>query len=218
MVSTVIAASQLRVSEVQVRDYIDAGLLAADRTLGGAWDVDTLSLRALERARGRGRRWSEATAWAALDLLGRGGTDRLAGSQLSRLRAVLRSIDVPRLAYLAEGRGASYRLHRLNGAVGGLRERVEVSGASALDARRRSVFGLTDAAAPVLIAYVRSADADEIAAAFALEPAADGELLFRLAERPDANDAVVALDLYAYGDTRESSAGRAWLEGALRAV
>lgn len=218
MVSTAAGGAQLRISEVQVRHYIETGLLAADRTLGGAWDVDPLTLRALSRARGRGRRWSEPTAWAALELLGGGRTDRLAGTQLSRLRAVLRAADVTRLAYLAEGRGALYRLRRLNGTREQLLHVTIPSGASALDAPRAQRFGLTQATPAVSVVYVDRDDADELASSFALQPAAEGDVLLRVSGRPVVNDAVVALDLYSYGDTRESAAGQDWLQGALRGL
>lgn len=218
MVSTVIGAAHLRVSRVQMRHYIETGLLAADRTLGGAWDVDPLTLQALSRARGKGRRWSETTAWAALELLGAGRTDRLAGSQLSRLRAALRAADVSRLAYLAEGRGAVYRLRRLNGTMARLLEATLPSGASALDAQGAQRFGLAQATPAVSVVYVDQDDADELAHSCALEPAIDGDLLLRISNKPVVNDAVVALDLYSYGDTRESAAGRDWLKGALNGL
>lgn len=218
MVSTAAAAQLLRISEVQVRNYIDTGLLAADLTLGGAWDIDTMNLRALSRARGRGRRWSETTAWAALDLLGSGTTARLDGTRLSRLRAALRVLDAPRLAYLAEGRGTPHRLQRLNGTHSQFLDRTLQSGMSALDVARRRTFGLTKAASDLTICYVDRDAARALGREFGLQPRADGDVLLRLSHRPVVNDAVVALDLYSYGDTRESAAGREWLEGTLHGL
>lgn len=219
MVSTCAAAAELGVGEGQVRDYIAARVLAADLSLGGAWDVEPTTLRALARGRGRGRRWSEETAWAALEILGGGATTPLGSSQRSRLRAGMRELTVARLAYLAEGRGTLYRLRQDNGTRRALLVRLEVSGASALAAGGlHDRFDLSPARATLTVGYLAAAVAAEVFDTFLLRETNDGDLLLRVANSPTVNDAVIALDLYGYGETRESAAGRTWLEGALRAL
>lgn len=219
MISTAAAARTLGVTEVQVRDSIAAGVLVADVGLGGAWDVDPLTLRSLQRSRGRGRRWSEATAWAALELLTDGRTQRIGPSQRSRLRARLAGMTVAELAYRAEGRGRLRRMQQLNGTRTDLLRAVRTSGASALDNESiRRAFDLAEAHSPTLIAYVPTAGADVLDEDFALVPNIDGDILLRVSADPLRIASLIALDLYCYGDSRESAAGRRWLEEAIRGL
>lgn len=125
--------------------------------------------------------------------LGGRRTGRLVGSQLSRLRAVLRTADVVRFAYLAEGRGDVYRLRRLSGSREQLLHAALPSGTSALDAPTAGRFWLTQAAPAVSVVYADRDEADHLASSFALQPAAEGDVLLRVSGHPVVNDAVVAL-------------------------
>jgi hypothetical protein len=99
---TAAAASQLGVSQRQVQRLARNGRLVS-REIAGRTVVAGRSVLAMSRSSARGRRWEEHTVAAACDLLERGSTERVSGSQRSRLRSRLRTIPLAELAYQVLG-------------------------------------------------------------------------------------------------------------------
>ncbi len=96
------AAAQLGLSQRQVQRLARSGRVV-NRAVAGRTVVAGRSLVAVSRSAARGRRWDERTVAAACDLLERGATEQISGSQRSRLRARLRTISVADLAYQVLG-------------------------------------------------------------------------------------------------------------------
>jgi hypothetical protein len=100
--ATAAAASQLGVSQRQVQRLARNGRLVS-REIAGRTVVAGRSVVAMSRSSARGRRWEQHTVAAACELLEKGSTARVSGSQRSRLRSRLRTIPLAELAYQVLG-------------------------------------------------------------------------------------------------------------------
>jgi hypothetical protein len=185
------AAAQLGVSQRQVQRLARGGRVAS-REIAGRKVLAGRSLLAVSRSAGRGRRWDDDTVAAAAELLEIGSTARISGSQRSRLRARLRTISVPELAY--QMLGDRVTLWRPAGNAERGRERAD---------------GLTTTGGSLDV-YV-TADSLAYARRSRLIEDADGTLL--LVELATGAPSVMTdIVLYAFGDERESSSARGRLQ------
>jgi hypothetical protein len=187
-VETSSAATQLGLSQRQVQRLAQNGRIV-HRAVAGRTVVAGRSLIAVSRSLARGRHWNERTVRAACDLLDNGSTEWISGSQLSRLRARLRTMPIAELSYQLLGSRVS--LWRSTRPVGGAVAQ-QTDGLSATGER------LTVTVTPNTAAYARQ---------FRLLEDADGERLLVELET-DAHTTVSDIALYAYADERTSSAAR----------
>jgi len=186
------AALQLGVSQRQVQRMAQSGRIS-HRSVAGRTVVSGRSLLAVSRSTTRGRRWEERTVQAACELLQRGSTDCIDGTQRSRLRARLRNISVADLA-----------LHVLADRVSLWRttQQETVSNLELTD-------GLSSTGETLTIKVTE--DAAALARKLRLLEDADGDVL--IVELGTSAPAIVAdIALYAYGDERTSSAARQRLQ------
>jgi hypothetical protein len=184
--ATAAAASQLGVSQRQVQRLARNGRLVS-REIAGRTIVAGRSVVAMSRSSARGRRWEEHTVAAACDLLESRSTERISGSQRSRLRSRLRTIPLTELAYQVLGgrvtlwRSANREQSTTDRRADGLSstgERLDVKvthNAATLTRRLR---------------MIEDADGDTIVVELETE----------------ARGVVEDIVLYAYGDVRTSSA------------
>lgn len=186
------AAANLGLSQRQIQRLAQSGRVAS-RDVAGRKVVSQRSLVAVSRSKERGRRWDAQTVAAAAELLEHGNTERVTGTQRSRLRARLRTITAAELSYHALGdrvtlwRGAGRTSTASTPTVDGLtatgeRLQVNVVPNAKVTARRERL--LEDTAGDILFIEI------------------------------DTGAPVVIEDiaLYAYGDTRTSAAARQRLE------
>lgn len=147
----------------------------------------------------RGRRWNEQTVQAACELLERGSTECISGSQRSRLRARLRDTSAAELA-----------LHVLA-------DRVSLWKTTQREASLNSELadGLSSTGESLTIKVTKNGTA--LARKLRLLEDADGD--FIIVELGTSAPAIVAdIALYAYGDERTSSAARQRIEARLAAT
>ncbi|WP_182781066.1 hypothetical protein [Tessaracoccus sp. MC1627] len=190
------AADEAGVTTHQVRVALRDGTLQARHAFGREPVLDDIAVIAWKRSRSRGRRWSQRATQAALDLLSTGTTTAFTGSELSRLRRVLRTATPNHLAYLAGGLGGTWARYRALETVKGL----DPIGPSAANDIIRFHF-----AGPRKMSFVEVEDLNEFETRTLV--AADGEGDLGVVERrPDRRVARVLLDTYLLGDSRESSA------------
>ncbi len=213
------AAGELGVDERTVRAHVLSGRLQVTRVVGRTQLLEHAGVKALKRGSGRGRHWSARTAWASLELLDTDATSRLAGSERTRLRARLRDVDVNQLAHSTSARGRLRRFAHIRGEAGQLRERLHLSGMTALeDDDTAAVFNLVASPSRVTVGYV--VDMDRFAVCNGLVESAEGDVFLRGMGTDDdlyLGMATYALDLFELGDTRESTAGARYLEARVRA-
>ena len=180
------AAMQLGLSQRQVQRLAQNGRVI-HRAVAGRTVVSGRSLIAVSRSAARGRRWDEQTVEAACELLDRGSTHLIDGSQRSRLRGRLRAMTVAELAYQVLGsRATLWRSTR----------RDVNSGSQVAD-------GLSSTGEGLDIRVTRNAAT--LARRLRLLEDADGETLL-IELDTDAPAVVTDIALYAYGDERTSSA------------
>lgn len=204
------AAARLGVSTRQAQRLAQEGQLQVVRRVGRSVIVDDSAVAQRRRIRARrGRRWNANTAWAAIDLLERGTTDRISGSTLVRLKKRLTNISVEELAQLAAGRSKTLRMSQTRRRAEALKEMLVLTGQSALeDAEVAAFFRLAGAEAGSLEGYVLSEDLDSVISRFGLEADAEGEVLLLVVDQQvSSSRTATALDLYERGSTRERSAG-----------
>ena len=182
------AATQLGLSQRQVQRLAQNGGVI-HRVVAGRTVVSGRSLIAVSRSAARGRRWDEQTVRAACELLDRGSTQLIDGSQRSRLRGRLRAMTVAELAYQVLGNRATlWRSTR----------RDVNSGSQVAD-------GLSSTGEELDIKVTRNSAT--LARRLRLLQDADGETLL-IELDTDAPAVVTDIALYAYGDERTSSAAR----------
>lgn len=187
------AAQLLGVSSRQARRYASSGRISSSR-IGHQYAVASRHLLAVQRTGHRGRRWERLTQDAALDLLSSGQTRRLTGSELSRLKHRLRTMEVSALC----GQVLDSRVSLRSGSsVTRLHDSVNVS----------SELGLT---ATGSLEIVVSADAEAFVRHERLALDEDGRIAV-VAGEAQHSTVLSILTLFAYGDTRESSAAHTWL-------
>lgn len=221
MFTTRDAAIELGVSRRVAQQMAADGLLTVVTAVGDTQVLDRRSVRAARRSRGRGRRWEGRTLRAALALLdGRADDSEISSSEKSRLRAQLRHMDAQQLAYRAAGRATHHRMSQRSGSREALAAALTPTGASALtDQASAEVFDLTSVGGSwMLSGYVD--DLPKVTRAFHLtdDPQGDIGVFVRRHALPTASTALTALDLYAWGDTRESTAGKSWLDHRLASL
>lgn len=192
------AASQLGVSQRQVQRLAHTGRIIS-RDIAGRKVISQKSIVAASRSMERGRRWDERTVAAAAELLEVGATERVTGSQRSRLRARLRTITIEELAYHALG------------------DRVTMWRRTGTAPARSSATpdGFTSTGDQLEITVTQNA------AAFArhqrLLEDTDGDILL-VEINTDAPAVIEDIALYAYGDTRTSSAAQRRIEARRAAL
>lgn len=187
------AATQLGLSQRQVQRLARSGRVVS-RDVAGRTVVAGRSLVAASRTAARGRRWDERTVAAACDLLDHGGTERISGSQRSRLRARLRTIPVADLAYQVLGDRVTLWRNTRPGT----------------DSPGESVDGLSATGSRLNVAVAQ--DAAGFARQTRLLEDADGDTLLVELDT-DASAVIEDIALYAYGDERTSSAAKRRIEG-----
>jgi hypothetical protein len=184
--ATAAAASQLGVSQRQVQRLARNGRLVS-REVAGRTVVAGRSVVAMSRSSARGRRWEEDTVTAACELLERGSTERISGSQRSRLRSRLRTVALAELAYQVLGdRVTLWRsANREESTTDRLADGLSTTG-ERLDVK------VTHNAATLTrrLRMIEDADGDTIVVELETE----------------ARGVVEDIVLYAYGDVRTSSA------------
>lgn len=212
------AAARLGVSERQVQRLARAGRLQIVRRVGSTYLLDDSGMERSAAAT-RGRIWAPVTAWAAIDLLQTGSTDRLHGSALSRLRRRLRECDAKDLTRLAAGRAQIWRGTQTRRSRDSLRAEVALSGESLLtDEQVARQFGLVAGDSGRTEGYVTNDRWPQVRARFGLEADADGEVLVHVtSEAPRVGAVLCALDLAERWSARERMAGLRWLDERLQA-
>lgn len=186
------AARQLGLSQRQVQRLARSGRVVS-RAVAGRTVMAGRSIVAASRTAARGRRWDEQTVSAACDLLDHGATDRISGSQRSRLRARLQKIHIADLAYqLLGNRVTLWRSTRpANSLPGG------------------SADGLSETGTRLKVTVTQ--DATAFARRARLLEDADGDTILVELDT-DAPAVIEDTALYAYGDERTSGAARRRLE------
>lgn len=181
------AASQLGVSQRQVQRLAQSGRLSS-RAIAGRTVLAARSILALSRSPGRGRHWDDRTVAAAAELLETGSTEQISGSQRSRLRARLRTISVPDLAYQVLG------------------DRVSLwRNTKPISADERLAQGLSTTGQQLDVKV--TSDSQALSRRLRLLEDADGETLLVQLDTT-APYAIQDIVLYAYADERTSSAAR----------
>ncbi|MHA6523386.1 hypothetical protein [Tessaracoccus sp. G1721] len=190
------AAGEAGVTTHQVRAALRDGTLQARHAFGREPVLDDIAVIAWKRSRSRGRRWSHRATQAALDLLSTGTTTKFTGSELSRLRRVLRTATPNHLAYLAGGLGGTWARYRALETVRGL---PPIGPSAASD-----IIGF-DIAGPRRVSFVEVEDLNDFETRALVAPDGEGDLGV-VERRPDRRVARILLDTYLLGDSRESSA------------
>lgn len=189
------AAREAEVTPHQIRAALREGALHARHVFGREPVLDDISVLAWKRSRSLGRRWSPRATAAALDLLSDGTTAFFSGSELSRLRRVLRSSTVNHIAYLAGGLGGAWARFRPLEELKGLEPMGPTAANATIPLGITGTREMTFAAVPDLNLFER-----EVLVA----PDAEGTL--GVVERPlDTRGARILLDTYLVGDSRESA-------------
>lgn len=199
------AADEVGVTPHQVRVALRDGTLQAHTTFGREPVLDDIIIIAWKRSRSRGRRWTARVKQAALDLLSDGTTTCLDGSELSRLRRVLRQSSPQHLAYLAGGLGGAWARYRPLEDVKGLNP---VGPSAAADLLRSAMAGRRK------MYFVEVDNLNAFETRTLVTPDGEGSLGV-IERRPDRRTARVLLDTYLLGDARESEvAGQILIERA----
>ncbi len=201
------AAARLGVSERQVQRLASSGRLQVVRRVGSTLLLDDTGLERAGAA-SAGRIWAPVTAWAAIDLLELGATDRLHGSALSRLRRRLRECDAPDLVRLAGDRAVRWRGTQTRRSRAALVSELHLSGESLLeDAAIAKQFGLVGGDRGRVEGYVMLDRWPGVMERFGLEPDAEGEVLAHVTDQvPTVGLLTCAIDLAERWSMRERSA------------
>jgi excisionase family DNA binding protein len=216
--STSEVAGRLGVSQRQVQRLVASGQLAVTRRIGRNELVDAASAGRLAAAdRRRGRSWDVGTAWAALWLLSGLDADWADRQTKYRLRRRLEAATPDALAWACRGRADVRRLRASGSFLEGLRSRLALTGASALERGR----DLMSPAADSVEGYCSDPTGQSLIDEFFLVDDPAGNVTMRVTEfdqTPPGEPmplAVVGVDLMESADPREQAAGRAILEGVL---
>ena len=217
------AAEALNVSVRQVELYVKSGRLAAVQNVGPALAIDSASVNRLNHARGRGRVWKESTACAALTLLSGENPGWVDSHLKSRIRARLRIMDWEQLSYMAGGRAVVRRLWVVESRRRSVQDQLLASGRSALaDEATAAGFGLSGGEGPGAEGYTDQRSAGRMIAANRMRDDPQGNVVLRISDVAATMFtrvpmAAIALDLAESPSTREHSAARSFLIGALNA-
>ncbi|MPV50192.1 helix-turn-helix domain-containing protein [Pseudactinotalea sp. HY160] len=205
--TTTEVAARLGVSVRQVQRLAQAGRLQVVRRVGSSNLLDDSALTTAAAAR-RGRTWAAHTAWAAVDLLETGRTERLTGSSLSRLRGRLRSCNAAELVRLTSRRAQLWRGSQTRRTTDQLRDEISLSGESML-ARRdiAAQFGLVAVDGGRIEGYVAHDQWQRLQHRFGLEADAEGGVLIHCTDQePTTGIVTAALDLAERWGVRERGA------------
>lgn len=187
------AAEVLGVSARQARRHASSGRISNSQ-LGSQYIVSSRHLIALQRCAHHGRPWSEVTRLAALDLLSSNDTERLVGSERSRLKQRLRRASIATLAgQLLQG-GVTLRTSTGRPEALATVQMAELLGLTTVGSLE--VLVSEDPVATARIHHLALDDAGKIAV---------------VAGREEHREVLTAVTLYAYGDTRESAAAAQWI-------
>jgi hypothetical protein len=210
------AAQRLGVSARQAQRLASAGRLQIVRRVGASYLVDDTGLTRADAA-SRGRVWSARTAWAAVDLLQHGTSDRLTGSALSRLRSRLRHIEAEDLVRLSADRASVWRGMQTRRSRDALVQEIALSGESLLaDRDVASALGLVALTTGRIEGYVRQESWDAVVGRYGLEADAEGDvLLHATTEHPTAGVVSCAIDLAERWSARERGAALRFLSERL---
>lgn len=194
-------------NDVTVRSLqrgIQSGSLQASRKVGSNLLVDDIAVTIWIRAQGRGRRWNESTARAALELLDHGETTWATGTVLSRLKARLRGLPISQLAYLLGG--VHGRWNRYRSAHEQLRDHLDLIGPSKADAQQ---FGIAEEGGWMVFAEAVNVADLEFDLGLLKDPSGNLGLVERARSEGQAR---TLLDTYLLGDARESALAKGALE------
>lgn len=217
------AARLLGVGQVAVRKLIGSGQLAQVGTVGRMILLDQGSVEDLVRVGTRpGRPWSEEITWGALALVsGQKTVSWVGGTQFSRLKKKLHTINSRDFVILARKRGQIHRFRGTPDMVGAVAEHVLPSGTAALTHEAiASRFGLTQGAESV-DGYVHTGGAKALQDTFGLVENRYGNITIRetsVAQTFETGSvplAGIALDLMECPAARERVAGMRVLEELL---
>lgn len=227
--TTAQAAAVLGVSVRQVQYFVESGRIVARGSVGRSRLLDSASVHRLATVgSARGRAWKPATVWQAVALLdGRqavsGESSASQQAQLSRLRRRLRQMGAETLVQMTRDRATVTTWRASDSYVRDIRERVLVTGASALDERDggdqlASYLGLTTHHWDGQVdGYVTAEQLAGLESEFFLVADAGGNVRLRSVEDIEAVAdqhypfrailPVIALDLAESIDVRERTAG-----------
>lgn len=211
------AAVRLGVTPRQAQRLAAEGRLQVVRRVGRTLLVEDTGVAEMARTNRPGRRWNARTAWAAVEVLEHGSTNRITGSTASRLRRRLSQFSPEDLVHLAGDRAQTLRLTQTRRRRPVLEEELTLSGRSALSVPAVAArLGLSGGDAGIVEGYLIR---DQLAAArdrFGLVADADGEVFLRVTDHaPVASVITTSLDLAERGTTRERCAARVVLQDVL---
>lgn len=211
------AAARLGVTPRQAQRLAEACRLQVVRRVGRVQLVEDTAVAQLAREARSTRRWSPATAWAAIELLEHGRTERVTGSTASRLRRRLPTPSVEELVHLAADRAQTLRLTQTRRRPAALEEALVLSGRSALATPAVAArLGLTAGDVGLVSGYLHRKDLPAVLERFGLMTDAEGEVFLHVTDHPPVDSLLTtALDLAERGTTRERAAARALLQEAL---
>lgn len=216
--STADLAAARGVSRRQAQRLIAAGRVDGVQRAGRAYVVEaTASVNTV----GRGRPWSERTAWAALGMLSGDSLVAVDAPQRRRLRTRMLQLDAEGLASKVRGRVVWQRYRTTASALAIARGHLVLSGASA--AASLGVPTVGDDLATVW-GYCTAEGAQSLVNAYAMAPDRRGNLLLAVPGESLAVDGsvmpagVVAADLMESTSERDRVVGREWLDEALTSM
>lgn len=225
MLTVAQAADRLGVSRHEVHRLVARGDLTAER-VGSVFLLHEKELRRRSAvAKGRGRLWSPATAWAAVQLLDGRPTHLIDQPRTSRLTARLRSLSAEEVHRLAGRRATTHRFHAPPRARALLEAALRPAGVSVVaqpEAARR--FGLAGVEQDGRIEGYLVGDLTRLVRRCRLRSDAGGEVTVRhLPSDLGLVDVwgsvpLTALDLMDSADPRERARGRDVLDELLGGV
>jgi hypothetical protein len=171
--------------------------------------VDSAILEAFLRLSRSGRRWEAGSAQAALDLLGSAGRGARVEPELTRLRSRLRRMTAADVAHRLGSSANWYRYRSVEHTRDQVAAKVRLTGPSLLaDPALAAQLGLLPGASDNVYGVVHDLSTAEAELGLIL----DGEGDIFLTERSSDGGAAEALvDLYLFGNARESTAAAAEL-------
>jgi hypothetical protein len=224
LMSSAEASRQLGVSMRQVQRLTASGALSQSGNVGRSHLIDAQSVHRLKvRGAGRGRPWEPETIAAAIELLNDGETARLTSVAHGRLRHRLSGMSADQFVRATRMR-ADVRGYRASVSfLEQAKAAVILTGSAAIDsdvalARK---FGLGGSNRDIVDGYVDAKSARRLVRECHLAEDDEGNVTLRVTTidallRTCA--VVVALDLAESLDTRDRSAGLAYLERQLRSL
>ncbi len=204
------AAEVAGVTTRRLQQAAETGDLSVQRVAGRTLLIDSAVLAAYLRTSRSGRRWGHRTARAALELLNDGRTTLLSGSELSRLRSRLSVLSGAGIAHKLNAAAGWFRYRSVGEASAETLAGVRLTGPSALtDERLAEQLSLLPGPASSVFGVVDDLSMAEVE--LALVPDGEGDIF--LAERASAGGtAQILVDIFLFGDARESAAAELELE------